>query len=234
MHLSFQRLVETVSHAIGSSDELLPALMKLQQTLPTGFSSGFPLEARDREILQSLLGSEIFSSLAGQQWNSEELHSAISQRIRENLSSAEVEEFFSRISEWNSESTLFSGFQKFAAELAGSSAFMGSEAFTEFLARIQQFQTESSLFSGFQKCPKSLRHHPPRWARPHSPSNSPSTSRVGSPASSQVGEVRRENLIRLSASSSWGGAGIVLRERVRGSRCTEFLALRLGILVGGA
>ena len=97
MHISFQRLVENVSNSFASSEELLPALIKLQQTLPLGLSSGFPLEARDREILQALLGSEILAGISSGQWNSEELHSAISQRLRESLSSAEVEEFFSRL-----------------------------------------------------------------------------------------------------------------------------------------
>ena len=151
MHISFQRLVENVSNSFASSEELLPALIKLQQTLPLGLSSGFPLEARDREILQALLGSEILAGISSGQWNSEELHSAISQRLRESLSSAEVEEFFSRLPHWNSESVLFSGFQKLAAELAGSSSFMGSAAFVELLSRLETLRGQGSLFSGFQK-----------------------------------------------------------------------------------
>ena len=151
MHISFQRLVENVSNSFASSEELLPALIKLQQTLPLGLSSGFPLETRDREILQALLGSEILSGISSGQWNSEELHSAISQRLRESLSSAEVEGFFSRLPQWNSESVLFSGFQKLAAELSGSSSFMGSAAFVELLSRLESLQAQGSLFSGFQK-----------------------------------------------------------------------------------
>jgi hypothetical protein len=151
MHISFQRLVENVSHSFASSEELLPALIKIQQALPLGFSSGFPIEARDREILQALLGSEILAGISSGQWNSEELHSAISQRLRESLSSAEVEEFFSRLPQWNSESALFSGFQKLATELSGSSSFLGSAGFVGLLVRLQELQTESSLFSAFQK-----------------------------------------------------------------------------------
>lgn len=151
MHISFQRLVENVSHSFASSEELLPALIKLQQTLPLGLSSGFPLEARDREILQALLGSEILAGISSGQWNSEELHSAISKRLRESLSSAEVEEFFSRLPQWNSESALFSGFQKLASELSGSSSLLGSAGFVGLLVRLQELQSESSLFSAFQK-----------------------------------------------------------------------------------
>jgi hypothetical protein len=134
IHLSFQRLVESVSHSLASSDELLPALIKLQQGFPAGVSSGFSLEAREREILQTLLGSEILAGISSGQWNSGELHSAILQRLRESLSSAEVAEFFSRLPEWNSESSLFSGFQKLSAELAGASMQLSSAAFTEILA----------------------------------------------------------------------------------------------------
>lgn len=151
MHLSFQRLVESVSHSFASSEELLPALIKLQQSLPPSASSGFSLEAREREILQALLGSEIIAGISSGGWNSEELHSAVSQRFRESLSSAEVAEFFSRLPQWNSESALFSGFQKLSSELAGSSSLMGSAAFVGLLARLQELQAESSLFSGFQK-----------------------------------------------------------------------------------
>lgn len=151
MHISFQRLVENVSHSFASSEELLPALVRLQKTLPSGLSSGFPLEARDREILQALLGSEIFAAITSGQWNSEELHSAISRRFREGLSSAEVEQFFSRLPQWNSESALFSGFQKLSAELSGSSSLMGSAAFAGLLARLEQLQAGSSLFSAFEK-----------------------------------------------------------------------------------
>ena len=156
IHLSFQRLVESVSHSFASSEELLPALIKLQQGLPSSASSGFSLEAREREILQALLGSEILAGISSGGWNSEELHSAISQRFRESLSSAEVAEFFSRLPQWNSESAIFSGFQKLSAELAGSSSLMGSAAFAGLLSRLQELQAESSLFSGFQKLSSEL------------------------------------------------------------------------------
>jgi hypothetical protein len=62
-----------------------------------------------------------------------------------------VEEFFSRLPQWNSESALFSGFQKLSADLASSSSLMGSAAFAGLLVRLQQLQSESSLFSAFQK-----------------------------------------------------------------------------------
>jgi hypothetical protein len=191
MHISFQRLVENVSNSFASSEELLPALIKLQQTLPLGLSSGFPLEARDREILQALLGSEIRAGISSGQWNSEELHSAISQRLRESLSSAEVEEFFSRLPQWNSESVLFSGFQKLAAELEGSSSFMGSSAFVGLLARLQHLPAESSLFSQFQKLSTDL---------------SNSSSQLGSAAFTEILAINLSSWLS-GLITSWGGGG---------------------------
>ena len=210
IHLSFQRLVESVSHSLASSEELLPALIKLQQGFPAGVSSGFSLEVPEREILQSLLGSEILAGISSGQWNSGELHSAISQRLRESLSSAELAEFFARLPEWNSESSLFSGFQKLSAELAGSSSLMGAAAFAGLLARLQELQTESSLFSGFQKLSAEF---------------SGSSMQLSSAAFTEIlavnlsswltglisnwgGGGASETLARLSASSSWAGSEI--------------------------
>ena len=207
MHISFQRLVDNLSHSFVSSEELLPALIKLQQTLPHNLSSGFPLEARDREILQALLGSEILAGISSGQWNSEELHSAISQRLRESLSSAEVEKFFSRLPQWNSESVLFSGFQKMSTELSSSSSVLGSAAFVGLLSRLQHFQAESSLFSQFQKFSTEV---------------SSSSSQLGSAAftenlainlsswltgliSSWGGGGASESLLQMSAPTSWSG-----------------------------
>jgi len=191
MHISFQRLVENLSHSFASSEELLPALIKLQQTLPLNLSSGFPLEARDREILQALLGSEILAGISSGQWNSEELHSAISQRLRESLSSVEVEEFFSRLPQLNSESALFSGFQKISTELSRSSSVLGSAAFVGLLSRLEHFQAESSLFSQFQKLSTEL---------------SSSSSQLGSAAFTEILAINLSSWL-TGFISSWGGGG---------------------------
>ena len=189
MHISFQRLVESVSNSFASSEELLPALIKLRQTLPLNLSSGFPLEARDREILQALLGSEILAGISSGQWNSEELHSVISQRLQESLSSAEVEEFFSRLPQWNSESVLFSGFQQLVAEFAGSSSFMGSSAFSGLLVRLQHLHAESGLFSQFQKLSTEL---------------SSSSSQLGSAAFTEILAINLSSWL-TGLITSWGG-----------------------------
>jgi hypothetical protein len=151
MHISFQRLVETLSQSFASSDQLLPALIHLQQTLPTGGSSGFSLDAREREILQVLLGSEILVALSSGQWSSEELHSAIHQRLRESLTSGIIEEIFSRLSPSNSESNLLSSFQNFSREMAGSSALLSSAGLAALFTHMEQRHSESSLFSGLQR-----------------------------------------------------------------------------------
>jgi hypothetical protein len=151
MHISFQRLVETLSQSFASSDQLLPALIHLQQTLPTGGSSGFSLDAREREILQVLLGSELLVALSSGQWSSEELHSAIHQRLRESLTSGIIEEIFSRLSHSNSESHLLSSFQNFSREMAGSSALLSSAGLAALFTHLEQRHSESSLFSGLQR-----------------------------------------------------------------------------------
>jgi len=151
MHISFQRLVETLSQSFASSDQLLPALIHLQQTLPTGGSSGFSLDAREREILQVLLGSELLVALSSGQWSSEELHSAIHQRLRESFTSGIIEEIFSRLSHSNSESTLSSSFQNFSREMAGSSALLSSAGLAALFTHLEQRHSESSLFSGLQR-----------------------------------------------------------------------------------
>jgi len=151
MHISFQRLVESLSHSFASSDQLLPALIHLQQALPTGCSSGFPLDDREREILQVLLGSELLAAFSSGQWSSEELHSAIHQRLRESLTSGMIEEIFSRLSHSNSESNLLSSFQNFSREMAGSSALLSSPGLAALFAHLEQRHSESSLFSGLQR-----------------------------------------------------------------------------------
>ncbi len=151
MHISFQRLVESLSQSFASPDQLLPALIHLQQTLPTGGSSGFSLDSREREILQVLLGSELLAALSSGQWSSEELHSAIHQRLRESLTSGIIEEIFSRLSHSNSESILSSSFQNFSKEMAGSSALLSSSGLPALLAHLEQRHSESSLFSGLQR-----------------------------------------------------------------------------------
>ena len=151
MHISFQRLVESLSQSFASSDQLLPALIHLQQTLPAGGSSGFPLDTRERDILQVLLGSELLAALSSGQWSSEELHSAIHQRLRESLTSGIIEDIFSRFSHSNSESNLLSSFQNFSREMAGSSALLSSPGLAALFAHLEQRHSESSLFSGLQR-----------------------------------------------------------------------------------
>jgi hypothetical protein len=105
-----------------------------------------------------------------------------------------VEEFFSRLPQWNSESALFSGFQKLATELSGSSSFLGSAGFVGLLVRLQELQTESSLFSQFQKISAEL---------------SSSSSQLGSAAFTELLAVNLSSWL-TGIVTSWGGASETL------------------------
>lgn len=135
LHLSFQRLVDTITQSMGGEQKLVPALAELQRSLGMGAeSSGFPLQEREKAILVTLLGSEFLSQLSSGQWSSEELHSAIHQRLRERLSSGELGELIGRLQLGQAESSLFSLFQEFGAELASGSWNLSSAGFAERFA----------------------------------------------------------------------------------------------------
>lgn len=210
MHISFQRLVESLSHSFASSDQLLPALIHLQQTLPTGGSSGFSLDAREREMLQVLLGSELLASFSSGQWSSEELHSAIHQRLRKSLTSGLIEEIFSRLSHSNSESNLLSSFQNFSREMAGSSALLSSPGLAALFAHLEQRHSESSLFSGLQRL---FSEHAASSTSSESLSSAASSELLAGNISSWLtglmtswgGVIGSEQPSALSLASSWSG-----------------------------
>jgi hypothetical protein len=136
LHMSFQRLVETITHSISGEKNLVPALAQLQEALSSGaVSSGFPLQQREKAILITLLGSEFVSQISSGQWGSEELHSAIYQRLRERLSSGELGELVGRLQLGQAESSLFSMFREFGAELASGSWNLSSAGFAERFAQ---------------------------------------------------------------------------------------------------
>ena len=135
LHLSFQRLVDTITNTMGDEQNLVPALAEMQESLAHGAgSSGFPLQERERAILVTLLGSEFLSRLTSGGWSSEELHSAIHQRLRERLSSGELGELVGRLQLGQAESSLFSLFKEFGAELESGSWNLSSAGFAERFA----------------------------------------------------------------------------------------------------
>ena len=134
LHISFQRLVDTITHSMDGEKNLVPALADLQHALTQSESSGFPLQERERAILVPLLGSEFFSQLSSGLWSSEELHSAIRQRLQERLSSGELGELLGRLQLGQAESSLFSLFREFEAELTSGSWNLSSAGFAERFA----------------------------------------------------------------------------------------------------
>ncbi len=136
LHMSFQRLVETITHSMSGEKNLVSALAQLQESLSSaGVSSGFPLQQREMAILVTLLGSEFVGQLSSAQWGSEEIHSAIYQRLRERLGSGELGELVGRLQLGQAESSLFSMFRELGAEFASGSRSFGSAEFAERLAQ---------------------------------------------------------------------------------------------------
>lgn len=121
LHIGFHKLVETISRSIGGASELVPALSSLAMEFPGGASSGAPIEARDRELLVSLLGSDFFEWLSSGAWSSEEIHSAVHQRLLAQAGSGELAEMVARIQLAQAESSLFSAVSGFGGGALPSS-----------------------------------------------------------------------------------------------------------------
>jgi hypothetical protein len=190
LHVSFQRLVETINDSISAEENLVPALAELQRSIPAPGSSGLHLEDRERAILVTLLGSEFLSSFQGRQWSSEELHSAIQQRLQERISSGEIGELFARLQFGQAESSLFSAFAKLGAEFQSSSFNVSSAGFAERLAGGLSSWIGAALTS-WSSGPQSS------WAGGGISSFSGASETIPSGAS--------ETLARISALSSWAG-----------------------------
>lgn len=134
LHIGFQRLVETITNSMSFEQNLVPALAELQRTVAHGGSSAYPLQANERAILATLLGSEFLAELSSAQWGSEELHSAIHARLQERLGSGELGELLARLQLGQMESSLFSIFSKLGAETVSASGNLSSAGFAELLA----------------------------------------------------------------------------------------------------
>ena len=126
IHIGFQRLVETITNSMSFEQNLVPALAELQRSVTHGGSSAYPLQANERAILSTLLGSEFLAELSSAQWGSEELHSAIHRRLQERLGSGELGELMARLQLGQMESSLFSIFSKLGAEMVSASGNLSS------------------------------------------------------------------------------------------------------------
>ena len=130
LHIGFHKLVETISRSLGGASDLVPALSSMAMALPASESSAAPLEAAERELLVTLLGSDFFGWLSSGAWSSEEIHSAVQQRLMAQAGSGELAELVGRIQLAQAESSLFSSIGALAGESVAGSwniGAMGSE-----------------------------------------------------------------------------------------------------------
>ena len=134
LHVSFQRLVETVEQSFQTYGSLVPALSGAQKLI-SGRLFEAPVSeipAPERQILGLLLGSEFLANLSSMQWGSQELHSAVHQRLQERLNSGELAEIVSRLQLGVAESSLFSAFAaRWGAEITSGSWNTSSGGFSE-------------------------------------------------------------------------------------------------------
>lgn len=134
IHIGFQRLVETITNSMSIEQKLVPALAELQRSVSHGGSSAYPLEANERAILSTILGSEFLAELSSASWSSEELHSAIHRRLQERLGSGELGELLARLQLGQAESSLFSMFSKLGVEMVSGSGQLSSAGLAERVA----------------------------------------------------------------------------------------------------
>ena len=141
LHIGFHKLIETISSSICGASELVPALASIAMAVPSAESSAAPIEARERELLVALLGSDFFSWLSSGAWSSEEIHSAVHQRLLAQAGSGELAEMVGRIQLAQAESSLFSAFAGFAGESAPGSWNVGALGSEQLAAGVSSWLT---------------------------------------------------------------------------------------------
>lgn len=109
LHLSFQKLTESIQTAIRSGESLLGTLARLQKE--GQFTETFPnLVEGQRFLLESLLGIELLDELTSGGFGSEEIESRIRAYLEEKLSSPGASDLLS--------SEIFSGLNSFGIALS--------------------------------------------------------------------------------------------------------------------
>ncbi len=141
LHIGFHKLVETISRSIAGASDLVPALSSMAVAMPRSESSVSPLEARERELLEALLGSDFFGWLSSGAWSSEEIHSAVHQRLLSQAGSGEIAEMVGRIQLAQAESSLFSAIVRLAGESALSSWNIGAMGSEQLAAGVSSWLT---------------------------------------------------------------------------------------------
>ena len=123
LHLSFQKLVESIQQGIQTGETLITALSRLQKEgKPFAFGSdalpGISLE--QRIVLEALLGSNFIEELASGGLSSQEVEAKVRKYLEEKLSSQGPISSFSR-QQWSAaESSLFSALGALSSEQVAS------------------------------------------------------------------------------------------------------------------
>lgn len=131
MHLSFQKLMESLQSAIKGGETLLQALGRLQRdgkllALDHGGKPG--INPDERVVLEALLGKELLEDLSSEVMSSEELSSRIQKHLQERLSSGGGSELLAAIPQGRSSSSLFAAFSSLAGPSSWTPAALSSWA----------------------------------------------------------------------------------------------------------
>ena len=123
LHLSFQKLVESIQQGIQTGETLITALSRLQKEgKPFAFGSdalpGISLE--QRIVLEALLGSNFIEELASGGLSSQEVEAKVRKYLEEKLSSQGPISSFSREQWGAAESSLFSALGALSSEQVAS------------------------------------------------------------------------------------------------------------------
>lgn len=143
LHLSFQKLMDSIQSTIHGGETLLQALGRLQRDgklLALGQGGGLAISADERVVLEALLGKHLVEELSNSAMNSEELSSRIQKHLQERLSSGGASELLAGIPSGPAGSSLFSAFSSLSGPSSWSSAALSSwatAALTSWAAAVQ-------------------------------------------------------------------------------------------------
>lgn len=131
LHLSFQKLIESIQTTIQGGESLLQALGRLQRDgklLTLDGRGKLTINPDERVVLEALLGKPLLDELTSSVMNSEELSSRIQKHLQERLSSGGSSELLAGLPQGSSESSLFRSFSALAGSSSWSAAALTSWA----------------------------------------------------------------------------------------------------------
>jgi hypothetical protein len=122
LHLSFQKLMESIQTAIRSGETLIQALARLQKDGKLfGFGDAGDLSGDQRVVLEALLGTELIDDLSSGALSSEQIEQRIRLHLEEKLSSGNASELLAQ-GPWSAEqSSLFSALGALSSACVGAS-----------------------------------------------------------------------------------------------------------------